>query len=103
MRYDLDFKIKVIAYYKQGYSVGATDEKFAVNPWFISKWAKKYQHGSIDAIKPRVSKIKYSADFKYKIIALMLTEGLSQSETALKFHISSPALISHWRKLWVRI
>ena len=43
MRYDLDFKIKVIAYYKQGHSVGATGEKFAVNPRFISKWVKQYQ------------------------------------------------------------
>lgn len=30
----------------------------------------------------------------------MLAEGLSHSQTALKFHISSPALISHWHKAY---
>ncbi len=100
MRYDLDFKIKVIAYYKQGHTEGATGEKFGVNPRFVRKWIEQYQHSGIDAIKPKTSKTKYSSDFKYKVIALMLAEGLSQSETALKFHISSPALISHWHKAY---
>ena len=30
----------------------------------------------------------------------MLKEDLSQSEVALKFNISSPALISHWHKAY---
>lgn len=100
MRYDLDFKIKVIAYYKQGHTGPATGKKFSVNPRFVCKWVEQYQNGGIDAIKPKISKTTYSADFKYKVIALMLTEELSQSETALKFNISSPALISHWRKAY---
>ncbi len=100
MRYDLDFKIKVIAYYKQGHSQGATGEKFGVNPRFVSKWTEQYQHSGIDAIKPKTRKTKYSSDFKNKVITVMLAEGLSQSETALKFHISSPALISHWYKAY---
>lgn len=100
MRYDLDFKIKVIAYYKEGHTSGATGEKFGVNPKFVRKWIEQYQHSGIDAIKPKTRKTKYSSDFKYKVIAVMLAEGLSQSETALKFHISSPALISHWHKAY---
>lgn len=30
----------------------------------------------------------------------MLKQGLNQAETALKFNISSPALISHWHKAY---
>ena len=30
----------------------------------------------------------------------MLEQGLSQLQTALKFNISSPALISHWHKAY---
>jgi transposase-like protein len=30
----------------------------------------------------------------------MLEQGLSQSQTALTFNISSPALISHWHKAY---
>jgi transposase-like protein len=102
MRYDLDFKIKVIAYYKQGHTKGAAGEKFGLDDKMVSKWVQQYQSGGIDAIKPKTSKTRYSSDFKYKVIALMLAEGLSQSETALKFNISSPALISHWHKAYRR-
>ena len=100
MRYDLDFKIKVIAYYTQGHSGSATGERFAVNPRFISKWVRQYQHSGIDAIKPKVGKAEYNSEFKYKVITAMLQDGLSQSETALQFDISSPALISHWCKAY---
>ena len=100
MHYDLDFKIKVIAYYKQGHSGGATGEKFGLDDKMVFKWVQQYQSGGIDAIKPKTSKTTYSADFKYKVITSMLAGGLSQSQTALKFHISSPALISHWHKAY---
>ena len=100
MRYNLDFKIRVIAYYEQGHTGNATAEKFNVNPKFILKWVKQYQSGGIEAIKPKTSKAKYSSEFKYKVITTMLKEGLSQSQTALKFNISSPALISHWHKAY---
>ena len=100
MRHDLDFKIKVIAYYQQGHTKGATGKKFGVNPQFVRKWIEQYQHGGIDAIKPKTSKTRYNSEFKIKVIEAMLTEELNQSETALKFHISSPALISHWHNAY---
>ena len=100
MRYDLDFKIKVIAYYRQGHTGAATAKKFNVNPQFVHKWVKQYQSGGIDAIKPKISKACYSREFKHEVITTMLSQGLSQSEAALKFNISSPALISHWHKAY---
>ena len=100
MRYDLDFKIKVIAYYRKGHTGVSTAKQFGLDEKIVSKWVQQYQSSGIDAIRPKMTKTKYSADFKYKVIALMLAEGLSQSQTALKFHISSPALISHWHKAY---
>ncbi|WP_201564789.1 MULTISPECIES: helix-turn-helix domain-containing protein [Psychrobacter] len=100
MHYDLDFKIKVIAYYRQGHTGLATSEKFKVDSKLVQKWVKQYQSGGIDAIKPKTSKAKYSSEFKHHVITTMLKEGLSQSEVALTFNISSPALISHWHKAY---
>ena len=102
MRYTLDFKLKVIEYYRQGHTGSATAKKFAMNPQFVRKWVKQYQSGGIDAIKPKAGKTKYSGDFKHQVITTMLKQGLSQSQTALKFNISSPALISHWHKAYRR-
>ena len=100
MRYDLDFKMQVIAYYGEGHSGLATSEQFKVDSKLVQKWVKQYQSGGIDAIKPKTSKAKYSSEFKHHVITTMLTQGLSQSEVALMFDISSPALISHWHKAY---
>ena len=100
MRYDLDFKMQVIAYYRQGHTGLATSEKFKVDSKLVQKWVKQYQSGGIDAIRPKTSKAKYSSEFKHHVITTMLKEGLSQSEVALTFNISSPALISHWHKVY---
>ena len=100
MRYDLDFKMQVIAYYEQGHTSNATAEIFNVDRNFILKWVKQYQSGGIDAIRPKTSKAKYSSEFKLNVLTTMLEQGLSQSEVALKFNISSPALISHWHKAY---
>lgn len=100
MRYNLDFKRQVIAYYRAGHSSHATAETFTVNPKFVLKWVKQYQSGGIDAIKPKTSKAKYSSEFKHHVITTMLRQGCSQSEVALRFDISSPALISHWHKAY---
>ncbi|WP_299329790.1 helix-turn-helix domain-containing protein [uncultured Psychrobacter sp.] len=100
MRYNLDFKLQVIAYYEQGHSSRATSKKFTVNPKFVLKWVKQYQSGGIDAIKPKTSKAYYSREFKHKVLTTMLSQGLSQLEVALRYNISSPALISHWHKAY---
>ena len=100
MRYTLDFKIEVIAYYRQGQTGLATSEKFKVDSNLVQKWVKQYQSGGIDAIKPKSRKAHYSREFKHHVITTMLTQGLSQSEVALTFNISSPALISHWHKVY---
>ena len=100
MRYDLDFKIQVIAYYMQGHSALAASKKFNIDPRFVRLWIKQYQSGGIDAIRPKTTKAKYSSEFKLKVLTTMLEQGLSQSEVALKFNISSPALISHWHKAY---
>ena len=100
MRYTLDFKLQVIAYYDQGHTINATAKKFNLNRKIVSRWVNQYQRGGVDAIKPKTSKAYYSREFKHKVITTMLSQGLSQSEVALKFNISSPALISHWHKAY---
>ena len=100
MRYNLDFKLKVIAYYMQGHTGRATAEKFNLDNKIVTRWVKQYQSGGIEAIKPKTSKADYSREFKHEVITTMLSQGLSQLEVALRYNISSPALISHWHKAY---
>lgn len=92
--------MQVIAYYRQGHTGVATAKKFGLDKKIISRWIKQYQSGGIEAIKPKASKTKYSSEFKLNVLTVMLEQGLSQSEVALTFNISSPALISHWHKAY---
>ena len=100
MRYNLDFKLQVIAYYMQGHTGRATAEEFNLDNKIVIRWVKQYQSGGIEAIKPKTSKADYSREFKHEVITTMLSQGLSQLEVALRYNISSPALISHWHKAY---
>ena len=100
MKYDLKFKQAVIAYYAQGQTYSSTAKHFAVNEKDVSKWVKQFESGGLDAIKPKSSKTIYSTEFKLNVLKVMKKGGLSLSDTALKFNISSPSLIGVWRKIY---
>ena len=100
MKYDIDFKLRVIAYYQQGHSGVATAKHFNIDDKSVTKWVNQYLKEGILAIKPKTNKTIYSSDFKYHVLMTMLTENLSLSKTALRFNISSPALISVWRTVY---
>ena len=102
MKYDIDFKIRVIAYYQQGHSGSATAKHFNIDDRDVSKWVNQYQAGGVLAIKPKTRKTIYSREFKLQVLTTMADEGLSQSQAALKFNISSPALISAWHTGYTR-
>ena len=102
MRYDLDFKVKVIAYYREGHSGYVTSKKFNLDTKIISRWVNQHQRGGLDTIKPKTNKAKYTSEFKLQVLTTMADEGLSQSQAALRFNISSPALLSVWRSSYAR-
>ncbi len=102
MKYDINFKLEVIAYYQQGHSAVATANRFNTDDKSVAKWVNQYQTGSITAIKPKTGKAIYTSDFKLQVLTTMAGEGLSQSQAALRFNISSPALLSVWRTAYAR-
>jgi transposase-like protein len=101
MKYDLTFKEAVIAYYAQGHSCIATAKHFSINKSDVQKWVHQFNNGGIDAIAPRLGKSKFTAEFKHQVIMTMLDEKLSLSETAIRFEISSPSLISVWHRIFL--
>ena len=102
MKYDIDFKLEVIAYYQQGHSAVATAKQFNTDNKSVAKWVNQYQTGGITAIRPKISKAIYTSEFKHRVLTTMANESLSLSQTALRFNISSPALISVWRSSYTR-
>ncbi|MFW2096471.1 helix-turn-helix domain-containing protein [Acinetobacter sp. ULE_I057] len=100
MKYDLKFKQAVIAYYAQGHSSLSTAKHFSISDKDVSKWLAQFDLGGIDEIKSKQNKTIYAAEFKYNVLTTMQDERLSLSNTSLRFGISSPSLISVWRKIY---
>ncbi|WP_315078468.1 helix-turn-helix domain-containing protein [Acinetobacter guillouiae] len=100
MKYYLEFKQAVIAYYAQGHSSLSTAKHFSISDKDVSKWLAQFDLGGIDAIKSKQNKTIYTAEFKYNVLTTMQDERLSFSNTSLRFGISSPSLISVWRKIY---
>lgn len=100
MKYDLAFKESVIAFYSQGHSSTSTAQHFAIDDKDVLKWVRQFETGGIDAIRPKKSKAQYTAEFKLQVLITMIEQKLSLSETALRFGISSPSLISVWHKIY---
>jgi len=100
MKYDLKFKQAVIAYYAQGHSSLSTAKHFSISDKDVSKWLAQFDLGGIDEIKSKQNKTIYAAEFKYNVLITMQDERLSLSNTSLRFGISSPSLISVWRKIY---
>ena len=99
MKYDLTFKKAVIAYFTKGHSYLATANHFSIDKSDVKKWVDQFNYGGADAITPKQGKSKFTAEFKHLVITTMLEEKLSLNQTALRFGISSPSLISTWHRI----
>lgn len=100
MKYDLAFKQAVIAHYAQMHSLASTAKHFFIDDKNVLKWIKQFETGGIEAITPKQTKALYTADFKLNVVTVMVDERLSLFDTALRFGISSPSLISVWHKIY---
>lgn len=98
MKYDIDFKAVVISYYQQGHSGRKTAWQFDIDIKDVLKWVNQYESGGMLSIKLKMRKATYTATFKLHVITLMSKEQLSLYRAELGFDISSPALLSAWRK-----
>ena len=64
----------------------------------VLNWIKQYEKYGEKAFENRYT--SYSLQDKLDVLNYMNENGASLQETAVRFAISSPGLISSWRKLW---
>jgi len=103
-RYSDEFKLKVVREYIEsplGYKRLAKKYKIpSTTP--IKRWVKAYQRFGMKGIRNNHSRQAYSFQFKLDVLDFRKRTGASYQETALKFNMTQPGLISKWNAIYVK-
>lgn len=96
MKLKLEDKIKIIRFYKEGYSIPYISKNFNVSHKTIKRIERQYREHGIESFKEKGSNSKYSVDFKMKIIKCVLA-GESMASIAAELCVND-GMIYFWVK-----
>ncbi|UNM96134.1 IS3 family transposase [Ignatzschineria rhizosphaerae] len=99
-KYSFDFKLQVIQFYLDNHGYQATARYFNLECTTVRKWVKAYQYHGAEGIKPRTSKLNYTAEFKLHVVTYMALNNLSIRETAAYFNIPAFTSVLEWKSLF---
>ncbi|OEH80943.1 hypothetical protein BCR26_17850 [Enterococcus rivorum] len=103
-KYDYDFKKLVVEAYQQGKGGYGTLARHYGIPAdsTVHKWVKIVEKLGFDALHRRKNNQIYSFQFKQDVIHYYLTSGDSYLDAALRYGLSSGALLQRWHQLFLR-
>ena len=64
----------------------------------VKRWCRSDERWGLEALRPKVGKRVFSAEFKLAVLSVMEQQHLSLAEACLRFPLSSEALILTWQK-----
>lgn len=67
----------------------------------IKNWVKAYQHFGQDGIRSKASREVYSLQFKLDVLQFKKQTGSSCRDTAFKFKLNHPAIVSNWDTIFL--
>jgi len=98
-RYSIEEKLNYIHLVEHGQSACQLESQYGVKHNQISQWLERYQLKGIDGLKRRPT-IKYSEEFKLKVVKLYLAGNTSYPKLAKQFDISNAGVIYQWVNLY---
>ena len=100
-KYSQEFKLEVVKFYLSGFSKQRTGKRFSIAPSDVYKWVVAYQQYGLDGLMRKTTQAKYTTEFKIKVVQIVINEGLSLNEAALRFEIGNKGIaVSNWLKLY---
>lgn len=103
VKFDLDFRIKVVAAYLEGNGSVCVAEKFNIARHdTVLLWVQRFQRFGVSGLFSRVIHSDYSSEFKVEVLNWMKQHQASYPEAALHFDISSPSTVWQWAKAYER-
>lgn len=97
-KYSSVLKIKVVEEYLSGMvSYSHLQDKYSIpSNSVINEWVNTYQQYGEDGLLSRMTKTKYSGEFKLGVIKYRQIHRLSYQETAHQFEIANSSTIANW-------
>ncbi|MBM7635208.1 helix-turn-helix domain-containing protein [Geomicrobium sediminis] len=99
MKYSDTFKEKVVYEYLQGpFGYRRLAKNYNIpSKKIIEEWVQAFRAFGKEGLKRKASKTVYPVQFKVDVLHWMKSNSASLSETATRFGLNRPALISSWK------
>lgn len=101
-KYSYEFKLKVVNEYLNG-SDGFTalSKRYDITSSTILKgWVNNYRQFGTEGLQRKMSKAKYSGEFKLSVLKYRQDNQLSYRETANHFKINRGSTIANWQRAY---
>lgn len=99
VKFDLEFKLKVINEYKNGLGgYKSLGKRHGVSTTLVKTWCVAYSAFGIDGLKRKKDRTNYSLEEKLAILKWKRENNASYITTSVEFGMNNPALISHWSR-----
>ncbi|WP_096199766.1 helix-turn-helix domain-containing protein [Bacillus sp. FJAT-45350] len=101
-KYSEEFKLMVVIEYREGnlsYDRLANKHRMQHSS-MIKRWVKVYERYGAAGLMKKTKRETYSVQFKLDVISFMKRTGSSEVETAIRFGLSTPSMVSSWKKVF---
>ena len=103
VKFDLDFRIKVVTAYLDGMGSSSVAKSFHIAKRdTVLLWVQRFERFGVLGLQSRVIHSEYTREFKLRVLHWMKQHQASYPETALHFDVSSPSTIWQWVKAYER-
>lgn len=101
-KYSKEFKLKVINdYFEGGESAKYLADKHGITGRSqIYTWINAYEQDGAEGLNRKITKAKYSGEFKLRVIQYRQINRLSYEETANHFKINRGSTIACWQRIY---
>ena len=102
-KYSFDFKLRVVMDYLDGEgSAGYLSKKYGVHDDSqINIWINQYNQLGDEGLRKKMSKTKYSGEFKLSVLQYRQINKTSYRETANHFNINNPSILANWQRKYM--
>lgn len=99
-KYSKKLKLRVVKEYQNGeISVNSLTIKYDIkNKSEIYKWIRNYENFGEQSLERSVRNKSYSTKFKMDVLNYKVTTNSSLNDTAIRFGIEHPSMISSWMR-----
>lgn len=103
VKFDLDFRIKVVTAYMNGMGSTSVARLFNIaKSGTVLLWVNRFERFGVLGLQSRILHGEYTSDFKLHVLNWRKQHQASFPETALHFDLSSPSTVWQWVKAYER-